>query len=76
MVLNSAAIVEAPRRDGKRASQKTVPIEREGVLAKDRRVNSCRDSKVAITLRVMIANKNWKVIDSPIPTNERRRQNT
>jgi len=34
--------------------------------AKDRRINNCRDFKVAITLRVMIANKNWTVIDSPI----------
>jgi len=38
-----------------------------GKAAKDRRINNCRDFKVAITLRVMIANKNWTVIDSPIP---------
>ena len=29
-------------------------------------MNNCRDLKVAITLRVIIANKNWTVIDSPI----------
>ena len=34
--------------------------------ANDPRINNCRDFKVAITLRVMIANKHWTVIDAPI----------
>ena len=36
---------------------------------KDRRINNCRAFKVAITLRVMIANKNGTVIDSLILSN-------
>ncbi len=35
-------------------------------MLRDRRINNCRGFKVAITLRVMIANKNWTVIDAPI----------
>ena len=64
----SAVVILVPTQDPARHlindPQSTSFVNR----SKDRRINNRRDFRVAITLGVMIANKNWTVIDPPILT--------
>ena len=41
---------------------------RDLLIDKDQLINNCCNFKVAITLRVMSANKHWRVIDASILT--------